>query len=244
MLGVKNMEVADASIKKNCTLVFLADLHIPLSRTMERKLIANLEKIKPDFILIGGDFSSYRAKAPLSIEKINLLSRYGKVIMVMGNTDQCGSRQCMYCFLRYSVDRLDSLPARILRNEKLELPETGITVYGLDDPVTKKDDTSILRSMDTSRFNILLVHSIYKVSDRQKQRFNLICSGHTHGGQIFFLKPFLHLFDPAIDSRYISGRYGIGKTDLIVSNGIGMSFQPFRLGVPPDIWVFHLTSIP
>jgi uncharacterized protein len=239
-LHVNEIELFDESIKKNCTMVFMADLHIPLSRNIERKIIANLAAIKPDIILIGGDFSAYRTKFPLSLEKIKLLSNYGKVIMVMGNTDQCGARQCMYCSLKYPVDRLDSLPMKILRNDTIELPEFGITIFGLDDPVTNQDETTIFHLLKKSQFNILLLHSVYKLTEDQKKYFNLICSGHTHGGQIFFLKPFLHIFDPAIDPAYISGLYKVGKTTLLVSNGIGESVIPIRFGVLPEITTIHL----
>jgi uncharacterized protein len=240
-LRITKIELSNSCIKKNCTVVFMADLHVPMSGAIERKLVANLAAIKPDFILIGGDFSSYRAAAALSIEKINMLAHYGKLIMARGNTDQCGSRQCMYCSLKYPVDRLDSLPARILRNEKMELPEFNISVYGLDDPVTDQDDTTAIASIAPDQCNILLAHSIYKVREHQKKRFDLICCGHTHGGQIFFLKPFLHTFDPAIDPHYISGMHHLGKTAIMVTNGIGQSFLPVRLGVPPEMVVFHLT---
>jgi uncharacterized protein len=240
-LCIKNIELTNASIRKNCTMVFISDLHVPMSGTIERKLMAHIAKIKPDIILIGGDFSSYKVKAGVCVAKIKMLSGYGKPIMVRGNTDLCGSRQCMYCSLKYPVDSLGSLPAKILLNEKLELAEFGISVYGLDDPVTDKDDTMAISRIDPSQFNVLLVHSIYKVRDHQKKKFDLICSGHSHGGQIFFLRPFLHNFDPAIDPRYISGMYHLGKTAIMVTNGIGQSFLPVRLGVPPEMVVFHLT---
>ncbi len=240
LLNIKTVEFAGLAITKNCTLAFISDLHELLLPAMDRKLLNALERARPDFILIGGDFSAYRTPAAYSIEKIKLLSKFAKVIMVMGNTDQCGSRQCIYCSLKYPVDRLESLPARILRNEIEELPEFGISVCGLDDPVTDQDDMLIFKSLKKTQYNILLVHSIYKVPDERKKLFDLICAGHTHGGQIFFLKPFLHAFDPAIDPKYTGGLYTFGKTGIIVSNGIGQSFLPFRFGVLPEITFVNL----
>ena len=241
-LTVTNIEMAVPSLVKSCTVVFMADLHLPLNARIEQKLFVALGKIRPDLILIGGDFSSYHTPAAYAIDKLNLLSRFGKTVMVMGNTDICRSRQCVYCYLKYPVDRLGSLPAVILRNQVLDLPAFGIRLVGLDDPVTMLDDTLLLQPARQPCCNVLLLHSVYKLTDDQKNRFDLICSGHTHGGQVFFSRPFLHWMDPAIDPRYVGGIFHINKTVLAVTRGIGQSFLPLRLGVPPEIMVFHLSK--
>ena len=209
ILRTKTVEIANSLIKKKCTIVFMADLHLPISKRLERKLQNALIKSKPEILLIGGDFSCYTTEASYSIEKLKMLARYGKVIMVLGNTDLCGSRQCVYCAMKYPIDRLDRLPATILRNDSIVMPDLGIKVFGLDDPVTNQDDTTVIRSVQGPYYTILLLHSVYKLTDDQKQRFDLICSGHSHGGQVFFLRPFLHMFDNTIDQRYVGGFYTV-----------------------------------
>jgi uncharacterized protein len=242
LLFVRTVDMAVPSLTKKCTIVFMADLHLPLRKRIEQRLFRTLERIRPDVILIGGDFSSYHTTARYSIDKLNEIARYGKTVMVMGNTDVCGSRQCMYCFLRYPKDRLGTIPAAILRNQILDLPEFGIRIVGLDDPVTNRDDTLVLQPAPPPWYNILLLHSGYKLTDNQIHRFDLICSGHTHGGQVFFLRPFLHRFDPAVDQRHVSGVFHCDKTVMAVTSGVGESFLPIRMGVPPEIMVFHLSK--
>ena len=243
LLKIKYLELHNTALKKNCTAVLMSDLHLPLNHFIENKLIKALEKIKPDIILIPGDLSSYWTTAEYSKNKINMLSKYGKILMVPGNSDGCKSRQCLYCYMKYPADHLNQLHADILRNDTISLQEYGIKIFGLDDPVTNHDNMKCIESTDSSYYNILLVHSVYKLTEDQKKKFNLICSGHTHGGQIFFLKPFLHAFDPAIDQRYIGGIYNISKTIMIVTTGIGNSFLPIRFGVPPEIMVLKLKTI-
>jgi predicted MPP superfamily phosphohydrolase len=240
MLRIRNVEVRSSLIKKDSRIIFLADLHIPLPEKLERKIVETLDKNKPDIILVGGDFSAYRVRAPYAAEKLKLLSLYGKVVMTLGNTDMCGSRQCVYCALKYPVDRLKDFPATILRNEQFRLPDNNISIFGLDDPITRHNDTLFFKSIHEAEYNILLTHSIYSLAEYQKQRFNLICSGHTHGGQIFFLKPFLHFFDKMIDNKYISGFFPLKKGTMIVTKGIGTSFLPLRCGVVPEIIIIDL----
>jgi predicted MPP superfamily phosphohydrolase len=110
----------------------------------------------------------------------------------------------------------------------------------LDDPVTNNDDTLCIASAPGPYCNILLLHSVYKLTADQKRRFDVICSGHSHGGQFFFLKPFLHALDPTIDRRYTGGLYMLHKTVILVTTGLGESFLPLRMGVPPEIMVIHV----
>jgi uncharacterized protein len=240
MLSIKHVEIKSPLLAKDCTVFFMTDLHVPLSKTMEIALYNSLEKQKPDIILIGGDFSRYKTRASFAREKLAAIANFGTTIMVLGNSDQCGSRQCVYCFLKYTVDRLYQQPFSILRNKMQSFPEYNINVFGLDDPVTLKDDPGSIESVPDSQFNILLLHSVYRLTALQKERFGLICSGHTHGGQVFFLRPFIHLFDPAIDKRYIKGLFHLKKGMMIVSSGIGNSFLPIRLGVVPEVVVISL----
>jgi len=63
----------------------------------------------------------------------------------------------------------------------------------------------------------------------------LTLAGHTHGGQIRF--PLMHpLWVPsAYGARYAYGHIVEGGRHMIVSGGLGTSFIPVRLGVPPEI---------
>jgi predicted MPP superfamily phosphohydrolase len=71
----------------------------------------------------------------------------------------------------------------------------------------------------------------------------LMLAGHTHGGQI-------HL--PVIgswqgDPYYSSHRRGLfaeGRHRLIVSSGLGTSYLPMRIGVPPEIVEVTLVPAP
>ncbi len=240
ILTTKYFEMRSPRLKKDCTIVFMADTHMPVSGILERSLFAALQSQKPDLILIGGDFSEYGTLASYSEKELAKISRYGRTIMVMGNADQCGSRQCIYCSLSYPVNRLKDEPFSILRNQILPIDGFNMRIYGLDDPVTQQDDSNTISNVPDSTFNLLLLHCSYRLTDNQKDRFNLICSAHTHGGQIIFDRPFLHRFDPAIDERYIRGFFKLKHGTMIVTSGVGTSVLPLRLGVPPEIIVIKL----
>ena len=69
----------------------------------------------------------------------------------------------------------------------------------------------------------------------------LTLSGHYHGGQIKLSLPggdlsLAHLWTP-----YPVGLYRIDASHLYVSRGIGTTFTPVRLNVPPEVTLFHLS---
>jgi uncharacterized protein len=81
---------------------------------------------------------------------------------------------------------------------------------------------------------VLLVHEP-DIFPRVPSRVGLTLAGHTHGGQIRV---------PLIWPRFVPSKYGArfayghvveGGRHLIVSGGLGTSFIPARLGVPPEI---------
>jgi predicted MPP superfamily phosphohydrolase len=67
------------------------------------------------------------------------------------------------------------------------------------------------------------------------ERVALTLAGHTHGGQIR-----LPLIWPAFVPSKYGARYAYGHIvedgkHMIVSGGLGTSFIPARLGVPPEV---------
>jgi predicted MPP superfamily phosphohydrolase len=77
---------------------------------------------------------------------------------------------------------------------------------------------------------ILLAHEP-DVARRVSSRVALQLSGHTHGGQVRLLG-----WSPVAPSGQLLS-YGHIRLncDVVVSGGLGCSFVPFRLGVPPEI---------
>jgi predicted MPP superfamily phosphohydrolase len=73
------------------------------------------------------------------------------------------------------------------------------------------------------------------------ERISLTLAGHTHGGQIR-----LFGFSPMVPSRY-GNRFAYGHVversrHMIVSGGLGCSFAPVRLGVPPEIVLVKVSA--
>ena len=112
-------------------------------------------------------------------------------------------------------DQLAYFPAQRFRPRRIGVDDLGATL-------AKVTDTAPI---------VLLAHEP-DVAMRAPARVTLQLSGHTHGGQVRLLG-----WAPVIKTRYEKFAYGHTRTncDVIVSGGLGCSWVPFRLGVPPEI---------
>ena len=88
----------------------------------------------------------------------------------------------------------------------------------------------------SASFRLLMAHEPPIVT--QNPEADLILTGHTHGGTMFFLQPLIAHFN----AGYVSGMYQVNpRTKLYVSNGTGIwSGFSCRVLVPSEITTFVL----
>lgn len=224
-------------------LVLLTDTHMALPVTSPGRLnhiIDSINTLKPDLILLGGDYMSTKTLAfrrYSAVEAIRpfarLKARYG-VVAVIGNHDHwAGSGQVGLALADAGVTTLVNGAVR----------RGLLAIGGVDDDFTRQADVrGTISVMDRlGGIPVLLSHSP-DVFPAVPQRMGLVLAGHTHCGQIV-----LPLFGaPYTASRYggrfLCGIYRNGDQILIVSAGVGASMLPLRLGAPPDFWVIDISS--
>lgn len=95
--------------------------------------------------------------------------------------------------------------------------------------------------LDSSNFNIVLFHKPDYADDLIKYGFDLVLSGHNHGGLIEFpvIGP---IFSPdfKLFPKYNAGLYKISNGTLIVSRGIGEHFIKIRVNNMPTFYVINI----
>ena len=90
-----------------------------------------------------------------------------------------------------------------------------------------------------AEWQILLIHEPDYVSRVDNIRdYDLVLSGHSHGGQIRV--PFYRAKTKGA-LKYTDGLYLLAANTLLsVSNGVGTTAIPARFAVPPEITYYHL----
>lgn len=221
------------------TVLLISDTHVHAPEMPPERLagiVRQLNEVKPDLVLLAGDFLSERQRAgqPYGAEQTvaalaGLRATFG-VAAVLGNhdhwSDPAGFRRA------FTAHGIPLLANRAIRRGPF-------IVGGVDDEYTHHDNLpATLRAMAAlgPGVRLLFTHTP-DVIPKLKEPVAAIFAGHTHCGQVS---------PPPIGPIVTMSRYGrrfacgeihdAGKT-IFVGAGVGTSGLPIRFGAPPDVWL-------
>lgn len=246
-LQISRLEVASNRLPASFNgykIVHLSDLHNKSFGKNQEQLVDKIQKLKPDIIVFTGDIVDIRRyNEEPSVLLIERLCKIAPVYYVPGN-HEIGSGK-----LKNLQLRLEKAGAVVLRNESVSITKNKeqIIISGIDDPNAVKgkinENDKIQREINLTykedfknKFRILLSHRPEKLSVYTKNKFDLVFSGHAHGGQVRI--PFIGgIIAPqqGFFPKYTSGKYTKDNTVMIVSRGLGNSQAPVRVFNRPEI---------
>ena len=215
-------------------IVQISDIHIGplLDRRFARWLVERCNGLEPDVVAITGDLVDgpvhHLAEEVAPFKELS--ARHG-VYFVTGNHDH-------YSDARSWVPEVASLGIRVLRNERVTIEERGAAfeLAGVDDhqgtfePGWREDLDRALEGCPPEAPVVLLAHDPRTFKKASARGVALQLSGHTHGGQIWPFRYFVYLA-----TRWVSGLYREGRSQLYVSRGTGFWGPPMRLFAPAEI---------
>jgi len=223
-------------------IAFISDLHTETFGSREKEVISILDREKPEFVFLGGDYISFRGPYEPALYFLNQLQN---AYAVLGNTEYSNENgSCIFCHEEKSPALKKQQQVTFLRNALLTLRNgtQKFNLIGLDDLVSERGSLKDVRKIDHTLPTILLAHSPGIFEDAVQNAIDFVLSGHNHGGQVFFaryLKGAI-LIDPSFD--YMEGFFQKGNTLMYVSRGVGNSYLPFRLGVRPEVTFFEFAK--
>ena len=195
--------------KVNVKLALLADIHYSNKFELENRIINELNKEKPNYIILAGDIidtTNYldskenRNKLKLFIERIATIS---KVFIILGGHDLEITHSNEYNYLERikiwnnlfkNSDNVFILDNKNYTDKKINI--IGITLssdYYHKIPYENTNElTNILKNTDyniyQTKYNILVLHSPQKILDKQNDKYikgiDLILCGHMHAGVV------------------------------------------------------------
>jgi hypothetical protein len=248
---VKIHNKAMASTFKDLKVVQLSDLHIGnnMSTSIKRTLEI-LNELKPDLILLTGDYVDWHGNKQAYGNTITFLSQLNAplgVYAVMGDSDYSFSRRsCGFCHEEGSIRPPTQHQVKFLRNTQVvvEIGEKEVSIIGIGTDSNHAPLPNVINSMLSDIDSPAIVLSHYSsVYDKINSEENiLVLSGDTHGGQIFLPEFIWKIIKRKPDTEHMYGIYQDKNKALYVTSGIGTSNIPFRLGVPPEIVLFEFTE--
>ena len=228
------------------TIALISDIHSSFNMMKEdmEEYVQIVNALGCDMILVTGDFvnSTTEEVYPFAEAFSNLKAPFG-IYGVMGNHDFFAPEP------EVVAREVDACGVRLLRNDKTLITKNGGSFYllGVDDvgnPRRAEEKFSVALSNATLEVpKVLMVHRPYFLQQAAEKGFDLVLSGHTHGGQIVLANFGKIVIAPAsLASRYVWGKYSIGNTQMYVNRGIGTVGLPIRLNCPPEIT--RITLVP
>jgi len=235
---------------ENFKLVFISDIQAD-HYTDEGRLsnyINTVNSLNPDLILIAGDLITTGPDyIELSAREVGKLkAKYG-VYSCVGDHDNWAYRNDYARSLAEVKSALNYHNVQMIDNDMKKITVDGaeIAITFITNTYVETVRQNILDSLSSNNegnLKIFLTHQPqpYLIESAQKNNFNLFLAGHTHGGQITLVFPFVQLTPTMFETNYIRGDFWFGSMLMVVSRGLGMSLAPIRYNSTPEITLINL----
>ena len=158
-----------------------------------------------------------------------------------------------YIFEGYSklLEVLHKHNVKVLENKCVDIGN-NIDLYGIKDPIFGgiEDEEKTLNEyldcfkLNDKKYNILLSHRPEHFSSYCDRNYDLVLTGHAHGGQ-FIIPPIGSIYSPhqGLFPKYARGIHKKNKTNMIVSRGLGNSlYAIIRINNRPELIIVSLSK--
>ncbi len=243
-----DIETEKINIQNGYKIAHISDYHNTKNSFLNEAVLSSLKKEKPDIIVLTGDLVDCRkTDIKKGIDFVSEIIEIAPVYYVTGN-HECNISIGNQSAFDNMISDLKTLGATVLRNEQTQIKLSNgekLNIFGIDDPYfhceyasqVKSATDSLCSSLDIEKkdFNILLAHHPEQLDIYSQYGFDLVYSGHAHGGQGRLFGIGLIAPDQGFFPKYTSGVYEENETNLIVSRGIGNSIAPIRFFDRPHL---------
>jgi predicted MPP superfamily phosphohydrolase len=221
------------------TLLHISDLHVDMNEGAMRRLMDLISDMTYDVCVLTGD---YRGKTfgpfDAALEGLARVRSYlkGPVYGVLGNHDTIRM-----------VPGLEELGIKMLLNECEAISRGDEKIYlaGIDDAHYYRVDNieKAASEIPDNGFSILLSHTPEVYRQAAHDGFDLLLSGHTHGGQICLPGSIPISLDSVLPRYMGSGPWKYGNMVGYTSVGVGSSIVAVRINCLPEITLHHLHCV-
>ena len=232
-------DVSTDKLSESLNVVFISDLHNAFYGGFDQSgLWGAIEAAQPDIVIFGGDVIDAWSNTKYSLKIMKMVKDKYPCVYTPGNHE----------FMRDDREeffqQVKELGIPLLLGDKTEIDVKGqkVRIYGVLDVQAwgKKSEqiNECYDDLDEGFYNILLAHQPEQINEllRDDKHFDLILSGHAHGGQWRIPKILDHgLYAPeqGIFPKYTYGEYHYDGTTHIISRGLA---RPPRMMFIPRIF--------
>ena len=225
-------------------IAYASDIHygVLFKEDRVRNLVRQVNALNADLVLLGGD---YGQDSDGAVEFFQLKPGFTAKIAVLaafGNHDRYKPENNLYRIIqgmrRDGVTPVLNDVFTVRRNGKI------IAFASTDDCYSGRPTLNkVAHQCAKADFTVFFPHNPDTLPETYHMHggpfYQLAICGHTHGGQVS-VKGHAIKSSSVYGDRFLSGWYHEHGTDILVSNGVGTSGLPVRLGARPQI---HLLTM-
>jgi len=233
-VAVRRNRIAARSLPEPFTgyvILHLSDLHCEMSARAMQRVAELLSTVTYDLCVLTGDFRGATfgpfEAALASVGELRARIT-GPVYAVLGNHDSA-----------LMVPGLEAMGIRVLVNECVQIERGGAAIHmaGVDDAHFYRADNmeKACAGIPADAFSILLTHTPEIYRQAAHAGFDVLLSGHTHGGQICLPGGRAITLDSVLPRHLGKGAWRHHGMQGYTSVGAGSSIVPVRFNCPPEI---------
>jgi len=232
-------------------IVLISDLHSTIFGEDQSVLIDMIKEIEPDLIFLSGDIIDDVVPVTGTRLLLSGISGVAPIYYVTGNHEYRSHK------IHEIREELVSWGVIILSDSyvKITINSNEIIIAGIEDPDKKRYETPAYDQDDSMEeafreldnvplYKILIAHRPERIESYKRYSFDLVLSGHAHGGQVRLPPHINGLYAPhqGFFPKYAGGIYIHENLKHIVSRGLSITPWIPRIFNPPELVVVIIES--
>jgi len=245
-LVVRLYKIPTDKVQSGIRIGFIADLHNSEYGENQKDLMDRLTELHPDIVLLGGDIIDENSSIKNTAAFIASVAKAYPCFYVSGNNEVSSGQ--IQAIKRICADT----GVVFLEGDCYNIDINGqdINICGIDDCLIGEREfnyqlETTMIDCDTNLYTVLLSHRPEHIDKYLNFEYDLILSGHTHGGiwRLPFIINGLYAQNQGLFPKYAGGIYEFDKAVLIVSRGLEKDTNYFpRIFNPPELVIVDIVS--
>lgn len=226
-------------------VIHLSDIHLKYLCVKVKTVSEVIEKEKPDFIVLTGDYINNPAQIDSFLSFLEEIKGSHKVFLCFGNHDY-GTFSYKESGIMAFTKRIEDLGVTVLHNKAVcfEKDSRKYNIIGIEDLRLKRYNVEKALSFcsDDAKLNIAMSHNPDIVFKLPKDRVDYLLCGHFHGGQIwmpFGIEFMLMRRERLCKMGIVKGVNKVNGVTLYINRGLGNVLFPLRFLSPPEIAIIY-----
>lgn len=241
-LVASHYKITSEKIETPLKAALLTDLHSTFYGDNQEKLLEILKTEEVQAVFLSGDIADDQVPHDGTKALLSVIGETYPCYYVSGNHEYWSGEfeKIEEMFVSYGVRVLHG------EGEYLKIGEETIWIAGVDDPdgfdsfSLWEEQLEKVKQQEAATeegiYTILLSHRPELTAYYENSGFDMVLSGHAHGGQVRIpvLLPGLFAPNQGWFPDYTDGMYDLGETTMIVSRGLCRNNLP-RIWNPPEV---------